>query len=184
MSLSCIFDDKKPVCPREFQNRIHVRGLPEKVNRNDRLGSLRQTVLKFRRVHRECVFVHIHKHRPSFAIGDGLDRGDKCVRNSDYFIALSNPKRQESKPKRVCAIAHTDGVLGATVGRELFFKSFHERSARKRATLDYFANGAIELVDQGRVMRLQIKKGNFHLQLGWCADNPGSSGQKLHSVPL
>jgi hypothetical protein len=28
------------------------------------------------------------------------------------------------------------------------------------------ANSAIELVDQGRVMGLQIKKGNFHLRLG------------------
>ena len=56
--------------------------------------------------------------------------------------------------------------LGAAIGRELFFKSFHERSARKRATVDYFANGAIELADQGGVMRLQIKKGNFHLRLG------------------
>ena len=98
----------------------------------------------------------------SSAIGNGLDRGEECVWNGDYFIALSNPKRQESKPKRVCAVAHTDGVLGATVGRELSFKFFHERSARKRATLDYFANGAIELIDQRGVMRLQIKKGNYH----------------------
>src|SRR4029077_12601865 len=182
--LGGIFNDKEAVRAREFQNRIHVRRLPEKVNRNDRFGSLRQTVLKFRWIHCERVFVHIHKHWPSFAAINCLDRGEECVRNSDYFIALSNPKRQESEPKRVCAIAHTDGVLGATVGRELFFKSFHERSARKRATLDYLANSAIELVDQGRVLRLQIKKGNFHLQLGWCAENPGSSGLKLHAVPL
>src|SRR4029077_8282872 len=125
--------------------------------------------------------VHIHKHRLSSAIGNGLDRGDKCVRDSDYFIALSNPKRQESKPKRVCAVAHTDGIFRTAVSCELLFKSFHERPASKCAALDYLANGAIELVDQGGVMRLQIKKGNFHLRLGSCADNPGSSGQNLHA---
>ena len=153
------------MCPREFQNRIHVRRLPEKVNRDDCLGSCRESLLQFGRVHRERVFVHIDKHRPSFAIGNGLGRGDECVRNSDHFISRPDPKRQESEPKRVCAIANADGVLGAAVGRELFFKSFHERPARKRAALDYFANGAIELVDQGSVMRLQIKKGNFHLRI-------------------
>src|SRR5439155_15624362 len=83
----------------------------------------------------------------------------------DHFIAFSNPKRQESEPKRVCAIAHADGVLGAAVGRELRFEPFHERPARKRAALDYFTNGAIELVDQGGVLRLEIKKGNFHLRI-------------------
>ena len=88
----------------------------------------------------------------------------ECVRNSDYFIALSNPKRQESEPKRVCAIAHTDGVLGATVGRELFFKSFHERSARKRAALDYFANGAIELVRSRARDAPSDQERNFHLR--------------------
>ena len=129
-------------------------------------GFLRQTVLKFRRIHGERVFVHIDKHRPSSAIGNGLGRGDECVRNSDHFISRPNPKRQESEPKRVCAIADADGVLGTAVGCELLFESFHERPASKRAALDYFANGAIELVDQGRVMRLQIKKGNFHLRLG------------------
>ena len=125
-----------------------------------------RAVLKFRRIHRERVFVHIHEHRLSSAIGNGLDRGEECVRNGDYFISLSNPKRQESKPKRVCAVAHADGVFRTAVSCELLFESFHERPACKRAALDYFANGAIELVDQGGVMRLQIKKGNFHLRLG------------------
>src|SRR5439155_1644969 len=144
VSLSGIFNDKESVCAREFQNRIHVRRLPEKVNRNDRFGSLRQTALKFRRVQRKCVLVHIHEHRLSSAIGNGLDRGEECVRNSDHFIALSNPKRQESKPKRVCAIAHTDGVFRTAVSCELLFESFHERPASKCGALDYLANGAIE----------------------------------------
>src|SRR6266487_5252926 len=42
--LGGIFNDKEAVCPREFQNRVHVRWLPEEVKRNDCLGSPRQTV--------------------------------------------------------------------------------------------------------------------------------------------
>src|SRR5206468_11093720 len=143
VSLSCILDNKKPVCPREFQNRIHVRRLPEKMNRDDCLGSCRESLLQLGWVHCERVFVHIHKHRLSSAIGNGLGCGEERVRNHNHFISGPNPKRQESKPKRVCAIAHANGVIGATVGRELLFELLHERSARKRAALDYFANGAI-----------------------------------------
>ena len=93
MSLSRIFNDKKPVCPREFQNRIHVRRLPEKVNRDDCLGSCREALLQFGRIHRERIFVHIHKHRLSSAIGNGLDRGEERVRNRDHFISGPDPKR-------------------------------------------------------------------------------------------
>ncbi len=47
-----------------------------------------RALLQFGRIHRERVFVHIHKHRLSSAIGNGLDCGEECVRDSDYFIAL------------------------------------------------------------------------------------------------
>ena len=66
---------------------------------------------KFSRVHCERVFVHIDKHRPSVAISNGLGRSYECVRNGDHFISRPDPQRQESKPKRVCAIANADGVL-------------------------------------------------------------------------
>ena len=75
------------------------------------------------------------------------------------------PSARRSEPKRVCLIAHADGVLGATGGRELPLKIFHERSACKCITLDYSANSLIELVDQGTVTHRQIKKGNAHLRL-------------------
>ena len=145
MSLSGVFNDKKPVHAREFQNRVHVRGLPEKMNRDDRFGSLCQTLLQFRWIHRERVFVYVHKDRPSFAIRNGFGRGDKRVRNRDHFIAFTNSKRQERKPKRVGAVAHADCVGGAAKCSELFFELFHERSAGKGTALDHFVNSAIEL---------------------------------------
>ena len=113
VSLSGILDDKEAVCARELQNRIHVRRLSEKVNRNDRFGSCRETPLQLGRVHRERGFVHVDERRPSFAIRNGLGCRDECVRDRDDFIAFSNPKRYEGEPKRVRAIAHADGVLRA-----------------------------------------------------------------------
>ena len=92
MRLSGIFNHEKPVRAREFQNRVHVCRLPEKVDRNNRFGSLGQTLFKFRGVHRECVRVHIHKHRPGFAVSNRLGRGDKCVRNRNDFITFTNSK--------------------------------------------------------------------------------------------
>ena len=166
MRLSGIFDDEKSVGACKFQNRVHVRRLPEKVNRNNRFGSLGQTLLKFRGVHRECVWIHIHKYRASFAVSNRLGGGDKCVRNRNDFIAFTNSKRQESKPKGVGAIAHGDCVGGPTECSELFFELFHERSAGKGAALDHFANSSIEFFNERGVMRLQIEEGTFIYGLG------------------
>ena len=69
----------------------------------------------------------------------------KCIWNRDHFVAFTNSKRQESKPKRICPIAHADSIFGAAIGRELLFELFDERPAGKRAALDHFANSAIEL---------------------------------------
>ena len=162
MCLGRIFNDEKPMRARKFQNRIHVRRLPEKVNRNDRFGPLRQALLKLRRIHRERVLVHINKYWSSFAVSNGLGGGDKRVWNRNHFIAFTNSKRQERKPKRVSAIAHGDRVGGAAECSELLFELFHEWSAGKGAALNDFTNSAIELFQQGSVMRFQIKKGNFH----------------------
>src|SRR5438094_461687 len=112
MRLSGIFNDEKSVCACKFQNRVHVRWLPEKVNRNDRFGSLGQTLFKFRRVHRECILVYIYKHWSGLAVGDRLGSGDKRVRNRNDFIAFANSQRQESKPKRISAVAHAYRVGG------------------------------------------------------------------------
>ena len=145
MCLSGIFNNKESACPCKFQNRIHVRRLTEKVNRNDRFGSLRHALLQFRRVHRECVRIHIHKHGSSFAVSNGLGRRNKCIRDRDYFVAFTNSKRQESKPKRICPIANAYGIGRAAECSELLFELFDERPAGKRAALDHFANSAIEL---------------------------------------
>ena len=112
MRLSGIFNDEKSVCACKFQNRVHVRWLPEKMNRNYRFGFLGQTFLQFRRVHRECVWVYIHKHWSGLAVSNRLGGSDKRVRNRNDFVAFANSKRQESKPKRVGAVAHADRVGG------------------------------------------------------------------------
>src|SRR4029077_13898678 len=83
MSLSGIFNDEKSVCACKFQNRVHVRRLPEEVDRNNRFGSLGQTLLKLRRVHRECVLIHVHKHWSSLAVSNRLGGGDKRVWNGN-----------------------------------------------------------------------------------------------------
>src|SRR5215208_743069 len=127
--LSGIFNNKESACSCKFQNRIHVRRLPEKVYRNDRFGSLRHALLQFRRVHRECVRVHIHKHGSSFAVSNSLNRRNKSIWDRDYFVAFTNSKRQESEPERICPIAHPDCIFGAAIGRELLFELFDERPA-------------------------------------------------------
>jgi hypothetical protein len=128
--------------------------LSEKVDGNDRFSSCRKTFLHFGRVHREGSFVHVDKHWLRFAIDNGLGCRDECVRNRDYFVAFSNPKRLEREPKRVRAVANADGILRSAVDREFLFKPFHERPACKSAALDYFTNSANELVDHGSVMGL------------------------------
>src|SRR4029453_5786920 len=149
VSLSRILNNKKTVCTRELQNRIHVRRLPEKMNRNDCFGSFREILLQFGWIHRERSFVHVDEHRPSFAIRNCLARCDEGVRDRDDFVALSNSKRQKREPKGVRAVAHADGVIRAAVGREFFFELFHERPPRKSAALDYVANSALEFVHHG-----------------------------------
>src|SRR6266513_1043021 len=181
MCLGRIFNDEKPVRACKFQDRIHVRRLPEKVNRNDRFGPLRQALLKLRRIHRERVLVYINKYWSSFAISNGLGGGDKRVWNRNHFIAFTNSKRQESKPKGIRAVAYGDCVGGSAGCSELFFKLFHERPTGKSAALDHFVNSKIEFFNKRGVMRLQIEEGYFHFmferrgrRLGVMVEVPGA----------
>ena len=95
VSLSGILNDKEPVRAREFQNRIHVRRLPKKMNRNDRFRSVGDRLLQLGRVHRVSAFVNIDKHRPSCTVGNRFRGGHECVGHSYYFVPGPDAARQE-----------------------------------------------------------------------------------------
>ena len=127
-------------------------------------------------------WIHIHKYWSSFAVSNRLGGRDKCVRNRNDFVAFTNSKRQQSKPKRVSAIAHADCVGGTAECSELFFELFDERPAGKGAALDHFANSAIELFNiKGRDAPSNRERELSFYAFSLC-DGSGELGQASHAA--
>ena len=158
MRLGRVFDYEESVLAAKGQDRIHVRNLSEKMHRNNGLGSGSASLFQQGRVHRVSALIDIDKYRPGPGISDRFGRGHKGVGHCDDLVTRSNPASEQSEPKRVCAIAHTDGISRVAEGRELILELRDERSTGKSTAVDDFADGLIELSAKRSVMRLKIEK--------------------------
>src|ERR1700726_4936403 len=107
MSLGRVLDDKKIMFACEFQNRVHVRCLTKKMDRNNRLRSGRESLPQLDRVHRVCALINIDKHRPSRTEGDRFRGGHEGAGHSYYLVARPDAAGQEREPERLGAAAET-----------------------------------------------------------------------------
>ena len=90
MRLGRVLDHDQPVATGDFQDRIHVGGMPVEVHRQDGAGAPGDGLFDPRRIKRVGVRRDIDKHRRCTGIADGGHAGDKRVRRGDDFVTRAD----------------------------------------------------------------------------------------------
>ena len=85
----------------DFDDRIHIRGLTEKVHRNDGTGFRGDLFSDFSRIDIECHRIDIGEYRFGSGTHDRTDRGKKGEWRGDHFVARPDLFRHQGDQKRI-----------------------------------------------------------------------------------
>ena len=94
MRLRGIFDHEKAAGARELKDGIHVGGLSEKMNRDNRLRPRRDRVGETCGIKGVCPLVDIDEDGRRSAISDGFRRRHERARHGDDFVPGPNASRE------------------------------------------------------------------------------------------
>ena len=143
MGLAGIFDHEQIVFCRKLKDRIHIRGLAVKVDRdNTGHSSFRRAIDQFSdsaieftsplneleerfRIHRIALFIDIHKSDMRTGLGDRFRRRNERVWNSEDDVPGFDPRRHEREAECVRTAIHANTILRVTKSSELAFEFFH-----------------------------------------------------------
>jgi hypothetical protein len=88
-----ILDHSDMVTSGDLIDRIHLRALPEQVNRNDRLGLVRHRRLNQLGIKVEGLWVDVDEDGLGTHPPDGPGRGKEREGGEDHFVALPDLHR-------------------------------------------------------------------------------------------
>ena len=100
----------------DSQNRVHVGGLPEKVDGDDGLGPRRDGGLELRGIHGARCRGQCRQKQVRPRKGDGLGRGDEGRWHRDNLITGADAQGKQAQPDGVGTVADADGMLGVAEG--------------------------------------------------------------------
>ena len=173
--LGGIFNHEKTMLTPERQDRIHIRDLPEKVNRNEGSRSARECFFKKRRVHCVSALIDVDEDRAGAGVSDRFGRGHKGIGHGNDLIARSNPASEQGQPKCLRPAADANRMLRAAKSCELLLELLDKSSASERSAVDDCGDRLIELSPQRSVVRVKIEErysclhGGYQVSkdLGW-----------------
>ena len=165
--LGGIFDHEKTMLTPKRQDGIHIRDLPEKMNRNEGSRSARERLFKKRRVHCVSALIDVDEDRAGAGVSDRFGGGHKGIGHGNDLIARSNPASEQGEPKCLRSAADTNCMLRAAKGCELLFELLDKSSASERSAVDDCGDRLIELSPQRSVVRVKIEEGYSCLHGGY-----------------
>ena len=98
--------------------------------------------------------------------GYGLGGREERERGADHLVAGADPERVEDKDERVRPVRDLDCIGYAEVGGGLFLEGAHLRAEDEPARVDNRLEAVLQLLDQGRVLRLDVDVRNGHEATG------------------
>ena len=172
----------------DFQQRIHVDGMTEHMNRHDGgdpapgilvtqftadpMAAIGQKLGHLQDIHLPIVRLRINEDRPGVGITDRIGRGDKGQRGDQHFIVGLHAREQQCDVQRRSAVDRGDRKLGAGALRHHRLKAVHIRThgrdpARIQAVFDISPLVALDLRDTKRNEGLahETKCGRYHSKL-------------------
>ncbi len=134
MRLASVFDHLKAMGLCDPSDRIHVRTLTEKVDRDHGPRLPGKGLLKGFWIKRERNRIHIREHRDGPEV-KGCERGRrKCKRRNNHFIARFYTRRFQAENQRVGPRRNSRGVRGSDIPRVFTLKILERRTKNIGAT--------------------------------------------------
>ena len=162
LGLRIVLQHFQPVLLRQRHDRIHVRGLPVKVHRDDGLGPRRDRRFDPLRIDVAGGFVRFDRHRPRPDIRHGEPRRDESVGRNDHLVSRADVPRPQHKLQGIEPVAHRNAMLGLAVGCEFRFESPGLLAKQNPPRIHHPVVSRIEPVLQLKITGMNIKKWNFH----------------------
>ena len=97
MGLAGVLDNHQAALLGNFEDRIHVSGLPVKVDRNDGLGPLGDGGVHCVHIHRERARIDIHEYGRGAGVVNRRHSRNKGERDGDDLVARANVRCQQSE---------------------------------------------------------------------------------------
>ena len=88
--ITAVFNQPEVMLFAQRCNHVQVKGVAQTMGKHDRLGFLADSGFYLGGINVVCERVHIHKHRYSTELQDGVDGGWEACSYTDDFIALLN----------------------------------------------------------------------------------------------
>ena len=109
--MSSIFDNEKPLLPRDRIDLVHRARQPREVNRDDRPCPGRDSILDLRGVNVEPVGGGIGENRAGSDVFHHIGRGRECHGGNDHLLTRTDPVCQQGQMHCGGARVGGDGVL-------------------------------------------------------------------------
>jgi len=163
--LAGVFDDDEVVLFGDRHDRVHIGGLAEEVDRNDRLGARRHFFLDLRRIDVVGRRVDVGEDRRRADPDDCADRRKEGEGRGDDFIAGPDPFDHQRDDERVGTAGHADREVAAAVGGDFGFEFLDLGAEDEILRIGDLRNFPKNLFLDRRVLRLQIQQRNRHVDL-------------------
>ncbi len=129
--------------------------------------------------------VDVREHRRRAAPGDRLRGRIERERGADHLVAGADLEGVEDEHERVGAVRDPDRPLHAEVGGRLLLERRDVRPADERSRGEHLLEPRPQLLDQWRVLRLDVNERDLHDEKGyWSADGaPADTPRRSRSLP-
>ena len=154
--LGIILNHMQMIHRGNLQNRVHITGLPEQMNGNDRLCIPGDRFFYLTGIDIISVRIHIHQDRrqPQQSNDLGCRHIRKC--RNDHLIPRLQPQCHQSNLKRIRPVSTRDDMRNIQIFSQMITKSFHLRSIDKSAAFNHCLHRRIYLLFQAMILSLQI----------------------------
>ena len=126
--MGIVFDHEELVLVGNLSDRLHVRALPIKMNRNDSLCARRDGRFYFGGINAVRPGVAVDEHGGRFAQPNRFRSGEEGVGMGYHFVAGADAKGLQRQPDSIRSVAYADGVFGSVEGGKLLLEPLQDRS--------------------------------------------------------
>src|SRR5579885_665651 len=131
VSLGGILDDNDAAAGTQLQDRIHIGGLPVKLNDNYRARAIGDGGRDAFGADAPAGLVRIGENRSRAGVQHGAGACDKCQGRHDHFVARADSQAGERQMQSGRAVAGADSLAGFAVSGEFAFESCYVLAERR-----------------------------------------------------
>ena len=155
--LGGVLDDRYPTPVGDGHDRVHLRALAVKMDRQDGLGVGSDSGLDFGGVDVVGLRVDIDEDRLGTEPGDPAGGGEERVGGGDHFVAGADPLGHQADQQGVAAGGNADRVRAAAILGQLGFTFGHGRPEDAHLRFQHGVYRRADFVADRGVLGLQIE---------------------------